>query len=101
VLDVTNLHAGYGDIIAVRDFSFSINKGEILGLLGPNGAGKSTTLMALAGLVTCKSGTISIEGADITTEPVEARIGHGLTVVPEGRRIFPDLSVKENLMVGP
>jgi len=100
VLEVTNLCAGYGDIIAVRDFSFAIEKGEILAILGPNGAGKSTTLMALAGLVECKSGSITIEGADITAKPVETRIGHGLTIVPEGRRVFPDLSVKENLMVG-
>ena len=100
MLKVANLTAGYGDIVAVRDFSFAIEKGKILALLGPNGAGKSTTLMALAGLVGCTSGTITVEGVDISALPAQKRIRHGLTIVPEGRRVFPDLSVKENLIVG-
>ncbi|VAW14944.1 Branched-chain amino acid transport ATP-binding protein LivF (TC 3.A.1.4.1) [hydrothermal vent metagenome] len=100
MLEVANLTAGYGDIIAVRDFSFAINEGEILAVLGPNGAGKSTTLMALAGLVDCQSGTIIVKGTDISQLPAQRRIRHGLTIVPEGRRVFPDLSVKENLIVG-
>ena len=100
MLEVKNLTAGYGDIIAVRDASFSIDKGEILALAGANGAGKSSTLMALSGLVTQKSGSIIMDGEDISTMPIEKRISRGLAIVPEGRRIFPDLSVHENLMVG-
>jgi len=100
MLKVSNLTAGYGDIIAVRDFSFTVGAGEILAILGANGAGKSSTLMALAGLVDCKSGRIEIEGTDIADLPAEKRIHHGLSIVPEGRRIFPDLSVRENLMAG-
>jgi branched-chain amino acid transport system ATP-binding protein len=100
MLEVKNLTAGYGDIIAVRDISFSIGKGEILALAGANGAGKSSTLMTLSGLVTRKSGMILMNGEDISTLPIEKRISRGLAIVPEGRRIFPDLSVHENLMVG-
>ena len=100
MLKVTELAAGYGDIVAVRGLSFTVEKGEILGLLGPNGAGKTSTLMALAGLVELKAGTIEIDGVDISALPVEKRIGHGMALVPEGRRVFPDLSVRENLMVG-
>ncbi len=100
MLKVTGLTAGYGDIVAVRELSFTVEKGEIMGLLGPNGAGKTSTLMALAGLVTLEAGTIEIDGVDITALPVEKRIGHGMALVPEGRRVFPDLSVRENLMVG-
>ena len=101
MLEVTNLSAGYGDVIAVRDFSFSVGPGEILALLGANGAGKSSTLMALMGLVDMKAGaTIVVDGKDITNEPPEARIKHHMSIVPEGRRIFPDLTILENLIVG-
>lgn len=100
MLKVSNLSAGYGDIVAVRDFSFSVGQGKILALLGANGAGKTSTLMSLIGLVERKSGTIHMDGEDISTTPIEARIGKGLAIVPEGRRIFPDLTVRENLIVG-
>jgi len=100
MLEVTNLSAGYGDIIAVRDFSFSVSEGKILALMGANGAGKSSTLMSLMGLVERKSGTIMMNGEDISDIAAEARISKGLAIVPEGRRIFPDLSVHENLVVG-
>jgi branched-chain amino acid transport system ATP-binding protein len=100
VLQVSGLIAGYGDIIAVRDFSFSIDAGETLALLGANGAGKSTTIMSMMGLVECKSGRIMMDGEDISRLSIEARISRGIAIVPEGRRIFPDLSVHENLMVG-
>ncbi len=100
MLEVTNLSAGYGDIIAVRDFSFSVGAGEILAVLGANGAGKTSTLMAIMGLVERKSGKVSMAGEDISTASVESRITRGIAIVPEGRRIFPDLSVRENLMVG-
>jgi branched-chain amino acid transport system ATP-binding protein len=100
MLEVTNLSAGYGDIIAVRDFSFSVSQGRILALLGANGAGKTSTLMSLIGLVQRKSGTIKMDGEDISATSIEARISKGIAIVPEGRRIFPDLSVRENLIVG-
>jgi len=100
MLDVHNLSAGYGDIIAVRDLSFSVKAGETLALMGANGAGKSSTLMSLIGLVAQKTGQITMQGEDISALPVEARISKGLAIVPEGRRIFPDLSVRENLIIG-
>jgi branched-chain amino acid transport system ATP-binding protein len=100
MLEVTDLSAGYGELIAVRDFSFSVNQGEILTILGANGAGKSSTLMTLMGLVQQKSGSIKVEGTDISQLSPEGRIGHGISIVPEGRRIFADLSVFENLIVG-
>jgi len=100
MLEVTNLTAGYGDIVAVRDFSFSVTPGRILTIMGANGAGKSSTLMALVGLVDMKSGTIVVDGQDISATPAEARIAKGIAIAPEGRRIFPDLTTRENLTVG-
>ena len=100
MLEVTNLTAGYGDVVAVRDFSFSVKQGEILALLGANGAGKSSTLMTLMGLVKQQSGTITVDGNDITNISPEVRIQHQIAIVPEGRRIFSDLTVLENLIVG-
>lgn len=100
MLDVTELTAGYGDIIAVREFSFTVKQGQILALMGANGAGKSSTLMSLMGLVERKAGSINMNGEDISYSSVEARISKGLAIVPEGRRIFPDLTIRENLMVG-
>jgi branched-chain amino acid transport system ATP-binding protein len=100
MLNVTNLSAGYGDIVAVRDFSFYVGQGKILALLGANGAGKTSTLLSLFGLVERKSGTIMLDGIDLSSAAVEDRITKGLAIVPEGRRIFPDLSVHENLIVG-
>ena len=100
MLEVSGLTAGYGDIIAVRDLSFSIEAGTTLALLGANGAGKSSTLMSLMGLVERKSGHMLMDGEDISTLSTEARMSRGLAIVPEGRRVFPDLSVHENLMIG-
>ena len=100
MLEVSGLSCGYGDIVAVRDFSFSVGAGEILALLGANGAGKTSTLMCLAGIVERKSGRVVLSGTDLTASPAEQRIRHGMAIVPEGRRIFPDLTVLENLTVG-
>jgi branched-chain amino acid transport system ATP-binding protein len=100
MLEVKNLTAGYGDIVAVRDLTFSLQAGKILALMGANGAGKSTTLMALFGLVDRKLGSIIMNGEDISAIKVEDRISKGLAIVPEGRRLFPDLTVSENLVVG-
>ena len=100
MLQVNDLSAGYGDIIAVREFSFSVEAGKIHALVGANGAGKSSTLMCLMGLVEQKSGSIVMDNQQISSERIERRISAGLAIVPEGRRIFPDLNVRENLMVG-
>ncbi|MDG1787213.1 MAG: ATP-binding cassette domain-containing protein, partial [Paracoccaceae bacterium] len=100
MLQVNDLSAGYGDIIAVREFSFSVEAGKIHALVGANGAGKSSTLMCLMGLVEQKSGSIVMDNQQISNERIERRISAGLAIVPEGRRIFPDLNVRENLMVG-
>lgn len=100
MLEVNNLSAGYGDIIAVQDISFSVQPGEIFALMGANGAGKSSTLMSLMGLVERKAGEVILDGEILSKMPVEQRISNGLAIVPEGRRIFPDLNVRENLIVG-
>jgi branched-chain amino acid transport system ATP-binding protein len=100
MLQVNDLSAGYGDIIAVREFSFSVEAGKIRALVGANGAGKSSTIMCLMGLVEQKSGSIVMDNQQISNERIERRISAGLAIVPEGRRIFPDLNVRENLMVG-
>ncbi len=100
MLHVKNLTAGYADIIAVRDFSFSASAGKITALMGANGAGKTSTIMCVFGLVSRKSGSIELGDENITHLKTEDRISKGFSIVPEGRRIFPDLTVKENLMVG-
>ena len=100
MLEVSGLSAGYGDIVAIRALSFSVTPGKIFALMGANGAGKSSTLMTLMGLVERKTGHIKLNGEDISSTAVEQRIAKGLAIVPEGRRVFPDLSVYENLVVG-
>lgn len=99
-LEVEKLSCGYGDVTAVHDLSITIGAGEMLGLLGANGAGKSATIMALAGLIPVRRGTVRVDGHDITTIPAHARIAEGMALVPEGRRVFADLTVDENLTVG-
>lgn len=100
MIEVKNLLCRYGDITAIRDINFTIEKGETLALVGPNGAGKTTLLMALAGHVQCQSGEIDFNGTKITDAEVVTRCLRGIGLVPEGRRIFPDLTVLENLEVG-
>ena len=100
MLKVERLTCGYGDIVAVDSLSFTIGAGEIFGLVGANGAGKSATIMALAGLLPVRSGTVRLRGRDITAMPAHARVDQGIALVPEGRRVFADLTVDENLTVG-
>ncbi len=100
MLQLTNLACGYGSAQVVHDLTMSVARGEIVGLLGPNGAGKSTTVMAIAGHVTQFSGAITWDGADLTRMGPAQRTRAGLGLVPEGRRIFADLTVAENLLVG-
>lgn len=100
MLSVENLTCGYGDIQAVQDLSFASGAGEIFAMLGANGAGKTSTIMCLAGHVGAMSGRIMLNDAEITHLPAQARVGHGMALVPEGRRVFADLTVEENLVVG-
>ena len=100
MLEVTELTCGYGDIVAVDGLSLTIGAGEIFGLVGANGAGKSATILALAGLLPVRAGAVRFSGRDITAMPAHARVSHGIALVPEGRRVFADLSVDENLTVG-
>lgn len=100
MLAVENLTCGYGDIIATESISLAVRPGEVLGLIGANGAGKTTVIKAISGLVAPKAGRILIDGKDITNTPVHRRIDFGIGLAPEGRRIFPDLTVEDNLIVG-
>ncbi|MEA2168638.1 MAG: branched-chain amino acid transport system ATP-binding protein [Solirubrobacteraceae bacterium] len=100
VLDVEDLRAGYGAVIAVRDVSLTVAAGEVVVLLGSNGAGKTTTLMAISGAIAPRAGRIRLGGDDIAGLPPEDVCRRGLRLVPEGRRIFPRLTVAENLLLG-
>ena len=100
MLSLRNLGVQYGAIKAVRDVSLSVSPGEIVTLLGPNGAGKSTTLGAIMGLIPVASGQIEFQGESITGMSPEQIVWRGMTLVPEGRRVFPGLTVDENLRLG-
>jgi len=100
MLSVKGLDVAYGGIAAVRNLSFEVGRGEIVGLIGPNGAGKSTTLNAIMGLVTPRAGEIELAGASIVGRKPEDVARSGIALVPEGRRIFADLTVEENLRLG-
>jgi branched-chain amino acid transport system ATP-binding protein len=97
LLEVENLTVRYGEIVAVRGLSFTLHEGEVLALLGPNGAGKSSTLRAVSGLLHPAGGTVRFRGRRIDRMQPEAIARLGMTHVPEGRGIFPDLTVRENL----
>ena len=100
MLETKNLKVAYGSIIAVHDLSISVPKGGIVTLIGANGAGKSTTLRAISGIVRSAGGSIFFEGEDITQLPPHKIVERGLSHVPEGRMIFPILTVRENLEMG-
>lgn len=97
VFEFTSVTAGYGPTTVLRDVSFRVNSGTVVALLGPNGAGKTTTLRAAAGIVRPQTGTVSLDGADVTKAPIHRRASSGLCLIPEGRGIFRSLTVKENL----
>ncbi|HKH31248.1 MAG TPA: ABC transporter ATP-binding protein [Gaiellaceae bacterium] len=99
-LEVDRLEVRYGAVAAVRDLSLHVESGEIVGLIGPNGAGKSTTLHAITGLVPAHGGDVRLAGGSILGRPPEAIAQQGVALVPEGRRIFADFSVEENLRLG-
>ncbi|MGL4985670.1 MAG: ABC transporter ATP-binding protein [Treponemataceae bacterium] len=100
MLNVENLTVHYGAIQAISDINFTVNEGEIITLIGSNGAGKTTTLHALSNILKKTSGKITFQGNDITNMNADAIVKAGLIHVPEGRRIFANMSVKENLEMG-
>ncbi len=100
VLRIKELYVSYGGIEAVRGISFDVKAGEIVTLIGANGAGKSSTLRSISGLVKPKSGSVIFEEEDITGKDSSLIVSKGLAMVPEGRRIFPNLTVLENLKIG-
>jgi branched-chain amino acid transport system ATP-binding protein len=100
MLEVRGLEVAYGTVPAVRGVSFAIDEGEIVGLIGPNGAGKSTTLHAITGLVPATSGDVLLDGASLRGKAPERIASSGVALVPEGRRLFAELTVEENLRLG-
>jgi branched-chain amino acid transport system ATP-binding protein len=100
LLQVEHLRTAYGAVVVNRDVSLTVDQGEIVTILGPNGAGKSTVLRAICGLLRPKRGTVHFEGKDVTGTPADRMATLGVVMVPEGRKIFPDLTVEENLRLG-
>ena len=100
MLRIDSLRVNYGGIEAVKDISFEVPERKIVTLIGANGAGKSTTLRAIAGLVKPASGRIRLQAEDLTAMSPDRIVSKGITLVPEGRRVFPDLTVLENLKIG-
>jgi branched-chain amino acid transport system ATP-binding protein len=100
MLELADIVAGYGNIEALHGISLSVSEGEIVTLIGANGAGKTTTLMTISGCVRARAGTIRFSGRDISNLPPHEIVGLGLVQSPEGRKIFPRLTVAENLEMG-
>ena len=100
MLEVKDLQVYYGMIQAIKGISFEVNQGEVIALIGANGAGKTTTLHTVTGLISPKSGQVLFEGKDITKTPAHKIVSMGMAHVPEGRRVFAELSVYENLRMG-
>jgi len=100
LLQISNLSAAYGQVFALRDFSCSVEEGKITALVGSNGAGKTTFLRTLSGLMEARQGSIQFDGNTITDTPSDKRVEVGLSMVPEGRLIFPNFTVEQNLKIG-
>lgn len=100
LLKIMNLKVSYGGIEALKGISFSVEKGQIVTLIGANGAGKSTTLRAISGIVPIREGTITYDGNVISGQDPQTIVSEGICMVPEGRRVFPNLTVQENLQIG-
>lgn len=100
ILEVKNLNVSYGGIKAVKEISFMVPKGQVVTLIGANGAGKSSTLRSIVGLVRPESGSIQFKENELAGLPTDQIVSKGITLVPEGRRVFPDLTVLENLKIG-
>jgi branched-chain amino acid transport system ATP-binding protein len=100
MLSLTGLHAAYGPVRALEDVSLRVERGQVVCLLGANGAGKTTTLNCISGLVAATEGSVRFDGADITNARVESVVARGIVQVPEGRAIFPTMTVDDNLLLG-
>ena len=100
MLTIKDLKVNYGGIEAVKGISFDVAEGSIVTLIGANGAGKSTTLRAIAGLVKPAAGSIQFDGTELLGLDTPAIVSRGITLVPEGRRVFPDMTVIENIKIG-
>jgi branched-chain amino acid transport system ATP-binding protein len=100
MLSLSRVTVRYGNIVGVRDLDLTVNAGEVVALLGPNGAGKSSTLNTIVGFVRNAAGEVTFEGQNIGALPVEQRVKLGLTLSPEGRRVFTSLTIAENLRMG-
>ena len=100
LLEAADLEIAYGAIQVVWGVSLHLNRGEVVSMIGSNGAGKTTTLRALAGLIPVRKGRIVFNGCDVTSEPAHERVRHRLCLVPEGRQLWPRMTVEENLLMG-
>lgn len=100
LLEIKNLEVSYGIIKAIKGISFDVNEGEVIALIGANGAGKTTILHTITGLITADRGTVQFEGKEITKVPAHKIVGMGMAHVPEGRRVFANLTVLQNLKMG-
>ncbi len=100
LLEVTDLHVSYGNIAALNGISFTVDENEIVSLIGANGAGKSTSLRTISGLLRPRSGSVKFREQELTKVPAHKIVGLGISQVPEGRRIFANLTVRENLVMG-
>jgi branched-chain amino acid transport system ATP-binding protein len=100
MLEAREMEVSYGEFLALRGITFTVKEGELVTIIGANGAGKSTILRAVMGLVKCRKGEIFFKGENITLSPPHNRARLGISLVTEGRRIFPDLTVAENLIMG-
>jgi branched-chain amino acid transport system ATP-binding protein len=100
LLEVSDIHAHYGSIEALKGVSLEVGEGEVVTLIGSNGAGKSTTLRSISGLTPASSGTVAFDGEEITRVPAHDVVGRGIALSPEGRHVFPRMTVRENLDLG-
>jgi branched-chain amino acid transport system ATP-binding protein len=99
MLEVDDIHVNYGQLPAVRGISLTLERGQVLAVIGANGAGKSTLLKAISGQVPVRAGGVRLDGVDLARVPAHVRARRGIALVPEGRRLFPSLTVEENLLV--
>ncbi len=100
LLEVSEIHTYYGSIQALKGISLTVEEGEVVTLIGSNGAGKSTTLRSISGLSPASRGSVTFAGSDITHVPAHEIVGHGIALSPEGRHVFPRMTVRENLDLG-
>ena len=100
LLEVTDLQVAYGAVQVIWGISFAVHRGQVVALIGSNGAGKTTTLRAVAGVLPARAGRIRLAGEDITALPAHARVARGVVLVPEGRQLWPRMTVEENLILG-